>query len=104
MGALTQSPVLDIQRIREQFPVLQQQVHGKDLIYFDNAATTQKPRRVIESLVGYYESYNANIHRGILTLADKATKAIEETLRAAQLIDLARDPEEVIFPDRGTGS
>ncbi len=104
MGALTQSPVLDIQRIREQFPVLQQQVHGKDLIYFDNAATTQKPRRVIESLVGDYEGYNANIHRGIHTLAEKATKAFEETRRAAQLFIGARDPEEVIFTAGVTGS
>src|SRR5258706_11777106 len=104
MGALTQSSVLDIQKIREQFPVLQQQVHGKNLIYFDNAATTQKPRRVIDSLVAYYEGYNANIHRGIHTLAEKATKAFEETRLAAQLFIHARHPEEVIFTTGVTGS
>src|SRR6267142_3636431 len=104
MGALTQSSVLDIQKIREQFPVLQQQVHGKNLIYFDNAATTQKPRRVIDSLVGYYEGYNANIHRGIHTLAEKATKAFEETRLAAQLFIGARHLEEVTFTTGVTGS
>src|SRR5882762_3067961 len=104
MGALTQSSVLDIQKIREQFPVLQQQVHGKNLIYFDNAATTQKPRRVIDSLVAYYEGYNANIHRGIHTLAEKATKAFEETRRAAQLFIGAKHLEEVVFTTGVTGS
>src|SRR5260221_11154603 len=104
MGALTQSPVMDIQGIKEQFPVLQQQVHGKNLIYFDNAATTQKPRRVIESLVGDYEGYNANIHRGIHTLAEKATKAFEETRRAAQLFIGARDPQEGNFTPGWTRS
>ena len=103
MGALTQSSVLDIQKIREQFPVLQQQVHGKNLICFDNAATTQKPKRVIDSLVAYYEGYNANIHRGIHTLAEKATKAFEETRRAAQSFIGAKHPEEVIFTTGVTG-
>ncbi|HMI64750.1 MAG TPA: aminotransferase class V-fold PLP-dependent enzyme, partial [Cyclobacteriaceae bacterium] len=63
-GIIATKSMLDVQKIREQFPVLHQQVHGKNLIYFDNAATTQKPRRVIDSLVAYYEGYNANIHRG----------------------------------------
>jgi cysteine desulfurase/selenocysteine lyase len=95
---------MNIHKIREQFPVLQQQVHGKDLIYFDNAATTQKPKRVIDALVAYYEGYNANIHRGIHTLAEKATKAFEETRQAAQSFIRARHPEEVIFTTGVTGS
>ena len=66
---------LDITRLREQFPVLNQQVNGRDLVYLDNAATSQKPRVVINALVDYYTGYNANIHRGIQTLAEKETKA-----------------------------
>jgi len=103
-GIIVTKPTLDVQKIREQFPVLYQQVHGKNLIYFDNAATTQKPKRVIDSLVAYYEGYNANIHRGIHTLAEKATKAFEETRLAAQLFIHARHPEEVIFTTGVTGS
>src|SRR5258706_15145853 len=102
-GFIATKPTLDIQKIREQFPVLHQQVHGKNLIYFDNAATTQKPKRVIDSLVAYYEGYNANIHRGIHTLAEKATRAFEETRRAAQAFIGARHPEEVIFTTGVTG-
>lgn len=65
------APLLDIQKIRKEFPVLHQLVNGKPLIYFDNAATNQKPKRVIDALTSYYEGYNANIHRGIHTLAEK---------------------------------
>ncbi len=70
---------IDIEKIRAKFPVLHQKVNGKPLIYFDNAATNQKPQQVIGALVNYYKGYNANIHRGIHTLAEKATKAFEET-------------------------
>ena len=56
---------IDIDLIRKQFPVLHQQINGRDLVYFDNAATNQKPQRVIDALVEYYSGYNANIHRGI---------------------------------------
>ena len=103
MSTLIQPAVLDIKKIREQFPVLHQKVHGKDLIYFDNAATTQKPRRVIDALVGYYEGYNANIHRGIHSLAEKATKAFEETRQAAQQFIHAKHVEEIIFTSGVTG-
>ncbi|GHN02839.1 cysteine desulfurase [Cytophagales bacterium WSM2-2] len=88
---------IDIEKIREQFPVLHQKVNGKPLIYFDNAATNQKPRQVIEALVNYYQGYNANIHRGIHTLAEKATKAFEETRLAMQQFINAKSHEEVIF-------
>ena len=88
---------LDIEKIRAQFPVLNQQVNGKPLIYLDNAATNQKPGRVIEALSRYYEHDNANIHRGIHTLAERATKAYEATRLSMQQFINAKHPEEIIF-------
>ena len=67
MPAATSISRLDITKIRDQFPILHQKINGRDLVYFDNAATTQKPKAVIQALVDYYEGYNANIHRGIHT-------------------------------------
>ncbi|RYF71093.1 MAG: aminotransferase class V-fold PLP-dependent enzyme, partial [Cytophagaceae bacterium] len=75
---------LDIQQIRRDFPILDQQVNGRPLVYFDNAATNQKPLSVINALTEYYEGYNANIHRGIHHLAEKATAAFEASRRAFQ--------------------
>ena len=89
--------VIDIEKIRTQFPVLHQKVNGKPLIYFDNAATNQKPQQVIDALVSYYQGYNANIHRGIHTLAEKATKAYEETRHSMQKFINAKHIEEIIF-------
>ena len=71
--------VLDIAAIRADFPILSRQVHGRPLVYLDNAATTQKPRQVIDALVDYYSNTNANIHRGLHTLAEEATAAYELT-------------------------
>jgi len=88
---------LDIERIRTQFPVLNQQVNGKPLIYLDNAATNQKPKRVIDALAHYYEKDNANIHRGIHTLAERATKAYEATRHAMQEFINAKHVGEIIF-------
>ena len=88
---------IDIDTVRSLFPVLDQKVNGKPLVYFDNAATTQKPRQVIDALTGYYEGYNANIHRGIHTLAEKATSAFEETRAAIQRFINAPSTDEVIF-------
>ncbi len=88
---------LDVEQIRSQFPVLHQQVNGKPLIYFDNAATNQKPLRVIDALVHYYKHDNANIHRGIHTLAERATKAYEATRHAMQAFIKAKHVEEIIF-------
>jgi cysteine desulfurase/selenocysteine lyase len=98
------APLLDIQKIRKEFPVLHQLVNGKPLIYFDNAATNQKPKRVIDALTSYYEGYNANIHRGIHTLAEKATRAYEDTREAMQRFINAANTEEVIFTSGVTGS
>ena len=64
--------MLDVQRIRNDFPVLQRTVHGKPLVYLDNAATSQKPRQVIQALTDYYEQYNSNVHRAVHTLAQEA--------------------------------
>jgi cysteine desulfurase/selenocysteine lyase len=88
---------LDLEKLRTQFPVLNQQVNGKPLIYLDNAATNQKPKRVIDALTRYYERDNANIHRGIHTLAERATKAYEATRHAMQAFIKARYAEEIIF-------
>ena len=88
---------IDVEKIRNEFPILHQQVNGKDLVYFDNAATNQKPKRVINALVEYYTGFNANIHRGIHTLAEKATKAYEQTRETAKEFINARSVEEIVF-------
>ena len=92
---------LDVNAIRQQFPVLNREVKGKPLVYFDNAATSQKPQSVIDALVNYYTNYNANIHRGIHTLAEEATLAFEATRDAVQQFIHAISREEIIFT-RGT--
>jgi cysteine desulfurase / selenocysteine lyase len=89
--------VLDINKIRSDFPILSQKVHGKPLVYFDNAATTQKPQVVIDAISTYYETENANIHRGIHSLAEKATQHYEETRKAIQHFLNAKHTEEIIF-------
>src|ERR1700690_3264070 len=87
--------------IRAHFPVLDQNVNGHPLIYFDNAATSQKPRAVIDALDQYYERDNANVHRGIHELSNRATAGFEAArTRAAQFLN-ARTAEEIIFT-RGT--
>jgi cysteine desulfurase/selenocysteine lyase len=92
---------LDVTRIRQQFPVLNREVKGRPLVYLDNAATSQKPNVVIDALVNYYTIYNANIHRGIHTLAEEATAAFETTRDAVQQFIHAVSREEIIFT-RGT--
>jgi len=92
---------MDWSSLRADFPILDQHVHGHPLIYFDNAATTQKPRTVIEALRRYYEQDNANVHRGIHELSNRATAAFEAArARAAQFIN-ARSSDEIVFT-RGT--
>jgi cysteine desulfurase/selenocysteine lyase len=88
---------IDISSIRKEFPVLHQEVNGYPLAYFDNAATTQKPQEVIDALINYYTGYNANIHRGVHSLAERATSAFEKTRIAAGQFINAREAEEVIF-------
>ena len=95
---------LDVTKIREQFPVLDQLINGKKLVYLDNAATSQKPLVVINALNEYYQGFNANIHRGIHTLAEKATRAFEDTRIAAQEFINAAHNEEIIFTSGVTAS
>jgi cysteine desulfurase/selenocysteine lyase len=88
---------LDIISIRNQFPILHQEVNGKPLIYFDNAATTQKPQAVIDALVKYYTTDNANIHRAAHTLAARSTDMFENTRKTIQTFINAKEAEECIF-------
>jgi cysteine desulfurase/selenocysteine lyase len=93
--------LLDVEKIRKDFPILSQKINGKPLVYFDNAATTQKPNSVIEALENYYQTMNANIHRGIHTLAEKATAEYESTRQTVQRFINAPENEQIIFT-RGT--
>ena len=95
---------LDIQRIREDFPILKREVHGRPLVYFDNAATSQKPRAVIDAIVHYYEHYNGAIHRGIHTLAEEATARYEETRQKTADFIGAPGPECIVFTRNTTES
>jgi len=89
--------MLDVNRIRSDFPILERQVHGKPLIYLDNAATSQKPEVVIRSMSEYYERYNANIHRGVHRLAEEATAAYENARRKVGRFINAYRPSEIVF-------
>ena len=95
---------LDIQKIRADFPVLDQQVNGSPLIYFDNAATTQKPKSVIDALSHYYASDNANIHRGLHALAERATTAYELTRTKIKEFINAPSSDQIILTAGTTGS
>jgi cysteine desulfurase/selenocysteine lyase len=91
----------DVQKIRRDFPILSQKIHGKPLVYLDNAATTQKPQAVIDAMVRSYAEDNANIHRGVHLLSERATRAYEESRIKVQKFLNAPDPREIIFV-RGT--
>jgi len=95
---------LNINDIRNQFPVLHQEVNGKPLVYLDNAATTHKPQSVIDALSNYYQKDNSNIHRGAHTLAARATDYFEKTRLMIQQFTNAREPEEIIFTKGTTES
>lgn len=87
----------DIEEIRAQFPILKELVHGKPLVYFDNAATSQKPRRVIKAESAYYATINANVHRGVHTLSTKATEAQEAARETVRAHINAKHAHEIIF-------
>ena len=91
------SVMFDVNKIRADFPILRRQVHGKQLVYLDNAATSQKPESVIRAMDDYYRSYNANIHRGVHTLAEEATAAYEAARRKVSRFIHASSPKEVVF-------
>lgn len=95
---------MDIQAIRSQFPILEEKVHGKPLVYFDNGATTQKPLSVIHRLSDYYTKENANIHRGVHTLSQEATTAYENARNTIQKYIGAKENHEVLFTKGTTDS
>ena len=96
--------MLDIEKIRKDFPILKRIVNGKPLIYFDNAATSQKPQIVIDCIVDYYSNYNANIHRGVHTLSQEATNAYEEARVKIQKHFNAKESYEIILTSGTTHS
>jgi cysteine desulfurase/selenocysteine lyase len=96
-GTALQTPALDLELIRADFPILQRQVNGRPLIYLDNAATTQKPRQVIDALVDFYTTTNANVHRGVHTLSVESTDLYEAARERVARFVGAASPEELVF-------
>jgi len=93
--------MIDIQKIRNDFPILNQEVNGKPLVYLDNGATTQKPQCVIDAIADYYQTTNSNVHRGAHTLSDQATQLFEDARISLQKFLNAKKSEEIIWT-RGT--
>src|SRR6186713_1954625 len=96
------APVFDVAKVRADFPALAQQVHGRPLVYLDNAATTQKPRQVLDTLRHYYELDNANVHRGVHTLSERATEAYEGGREKVRAFLNAASVREVVFTRNAT--
>ena len=95
--AVSAEPKLDAERIRADFPIFQRPVHGKPLAYLDSAASSQKPRQVLEAMTTFYETSYANIHRGVYDLAERSTQAYEaarETVRAFVNAESMREMSE----------
>lgn len=92
---------LDVNKIRKDFPILHRKIRGKELVYFDNAATSQKPKQVTDAITNYYETYNANVHRGVHFLSDEATNKYEESRESVRKFINASSVSEIIFV-RGT--
>ncbi len=93
---------LNVEKIKEDFPILKRKINDKEIVYLDNAATTQKPIQVINAIKEYYENYNANVHRGVYTLAEEATVAYEESRKEVMDFINARDYQEIIFVRNAT--
>lgn len=93
---------IDVGRIREDFPILKRNVEGKRLVYLDNAATSQKPRQVIDAIRDFYERYNANVHRSVHRLSEEATEAYESSREAVARFIGASSPREIIFVRNAT--
>ena len=89
--------MINLEKIRKDFPILNEKVNGNNLVYLDNAATSQKPKEVIESLVNYYEKYNSNVHRGVHALSIKATDEFEKSRIKIQKFINAKSSNEIIF-------
>ena len=102
--AVQSRPAFDVRKVREDFPILKSLIHGKPLVYLDNAATTQKPRAVIDAVRRYYEEQNSNIHRGVHHLSEVATRAYETARVKAQRFLNAADAREIVFTRGATES
>ena len=100
---MIQESTLDVFKIREDFPILKRKINGnKTLVYFDNAATTQKPISVINAIVDYYTNYNSNIHRAVHQMAEEATLEFESTRQKVAEFINARSTDEIIFTRNAT--
>ncbi|HET9369025.1 MAG TPA: aminotransferase class V-fold PLP-dependent enzyme, partial [Vicinamibacterales bacterium] len=97
MSTTTAASVLDVRAVRADFPALAQDVHGRPLVYLDNAATTQKPRPVLETLRHYYERDNANVHRGVHALSERATESYEGAREKVRAFVNAASVHEIVF-------
>ncbi len=104
MRSAPTTPAFDVAARRAEFPALSQHVHGRPLVYLDNAATTQKPRAVIDAIVRYYERDNANVHRGVHTLSERATRLHEEGRETVRAFVNAGSTREVVFTRNATES
>src|SRR4030066_410787 len=93
---------LDVEKIRADFPILKRKIHNKPLVYFDNAATSQKPRPVIEAISNYYNYYNANVHRGVHKLSEEATEAFETARKKIANFVNAGDARQMVFTANAT--
>src|SRR3989344_5839803 len=96
--------MLNTKRIRKDFPILKRKVYGKPLVYLDNAATTQKPRQVIQAMSYYYETYNSNVHRAVHRLSQEATEAYDKSHEKVADFIAAKGMEEVAFTKNTTES
>jgi cysteine desulfurase/selenocysteine lyase len=95
---------MDKAKIRAEFPVLNRKVHGKDLVYFDNAASSQKPRAVVEAISDYYYKHHSNVHRGVHSLSQEATEMFEETRKLLQTFVNAKEEREIVYSSGTTES
>jgi cysteine desulfurase / selenocysteine lyase len=96
------APSIDLQRVRADFPILERSVHGKPLVYLDNAATTQKPRVVLDAVAAYYSNLNANVHRGVHELSERATEAYEGARERVRAFFNAASTREIVFTRNAT--
>ena len=104
MSINDQQSTINLTKIRADFPILSQQVHGKPLVYFDNGATTQKPSCVLETIDYFHNQINANIHRGVHKLSDESTQAYEQARETVRAFMNARSTKEIIFTSGATAS
>jgi cysteine desulfurase/selenocysteine lyase len=101
---MVQTLTFDVTAVRREFPALAQQVHGRPLVYLDNAATSQKPRQVIDAIRAYYETDNANVHRGVHELSERATAAYEGAREKVRAFINAASAQEIVFTRNATES